>query len=56
MFYNYLFTDEETGEDFIVYERTIEKAKEVAKEYFNEPKYCDKLTDYEAEVLGYDTY
>ena len=56
MFYNWMFWDEESGEEFIVYERTLEKAKVVAKEYFNKPKFDHKMTDFEAEMSGLDTY
>lgn len=54
---NFMFYDNETGETFFVQEETLEKAKETASEYFNEPKYQNVwYDDYAAEQLGYDTY
>ena len=60
--YNFLFTDENTGEDFIVeveasniYEAR-KTAYEVAVAYFDEPKLIDEITADEAECLGIDTY
>ena len=53
----YQFVDNYTGENFFVEETTKAKAIETAKIYFKEPEYIRKLDDeYEAEILGYDTY
>lgn len=54
---NWLFCDYESGEDFIVEAPTEEKAVAIAKEYFADP--CgnpDEISDYEAEMMGLDTY
>ena len=53
---NYLFTDEITGEDFIVEGLSKEDAKKTAEMYFEEPRLIDRISDFEAESLGYDTY
>ena len=54
---NFMFQDNDTGIIFFVQEKTLEKAKEIASEYFNEPKYQNICyNDYAAEQLGYDTY
>ena len=54
---NRLFCDYESGEDFIVEASTKEKALEIASEYFADP--CgnpDEISDFEAEMMGLDTY
>lgn len=54
---NWLFCDYATREDFIVEASTKEKAIKVAKRYFADP--CgdpDEISDYEAEMMGLDTY
>ena len=54
---NWLFCDYASGEDFIVEAPTKEKALETAKEYFADP--CgnpDEISDFEAEMMGLDTY
>ena len=54
---NWLFCDYESGEDFIVEAPTKEEAVEIAKEYFADP--CgdpDEISDFEAEIMGLDTY
>lgn len=53
---NYLFTDEITGEDFIVEGLSKEDARKTAEMYFEEPRLIDRISDFEAESLGYDTY
>lgn len=50
------FTDIETGEDFFVEADTKEEAIAKAKQYFDTPKCYGAVTDFEAEMLGYDTY
>ena len=53
---DYLFFDEETGENFFVETNSLAKAVEIAREYFDEPTFVDVYTSAEAEVLGFDTY
>ena len=53
---DYLFFDEETGENFFVETNSLTKAVEIAREYFNEPKFIEVYTTVEAEALGFDTY
>lgn len=53
---NYLFHDDETGEDFFVQEESLSKANEIAHEYFKRPFFTDEMNDAEAEMYGYDTY
>ena len=50
------FMDLESGEDFFVEAKTKEEAIATAKQYFDEPKCYGTVTDFEAEMLGYDTY
>ncbi len=64
----YLFTDLESGEDFIVQvaiswnfleendPEPLDAAYEIAKKYFNEVDWIKSLTEEEAEALGLDTY
>ena len=55
--FNYEFYDVETDELFFVQEENLEKAKEIANEYFNNPKFLGNVyDDVSAEMLGYDTY
>lgn len=53
---NFYFVDNETGEDFIVEDETLEQATYTAKKYFEDPQFVEELTDYEAEMSGVDTY
>lgn len=53
---DYLFFDEETGENFFVETNSLAKAVEIAREYFDEPKFIEVYTVAEAEILGFDTY
>ena len=54
--YNFLFRDEETGEEFFVQTETLDKAKETAESLFTEPTFLDIFSDTEAEWAGLDTY
>ena len=54
--YNYLFRDYETGEDFFVETTRLEDAIKTAKAYFKKPSYIGVATEYEAEMMGFDTY
>lgn len=56
MMRNFLFRDEETGEEFFVQEDTLEKAKEIASDIFSEPTFISIFSDVEAEWAGLDTY
>lgn len=54
---NYKFYDDETGEIFFVQAENLQKAVEIAKDYFEEPQFTREIyDDEEAEILGYDTY
>lgn len=54
---NYLFIDEDSGEYFFVNTTLVEAAIEIAKDWFDHPKYLHEICDdNEAEILGYDTY
>ena len=53
---HYLFEDLESGEEFIVGANSIDEAKVIAKEYFAEPEYCYRMSEYEAEASGLDEY
>lgn len=57
---DYLFHDEETGEDFLVEVPQTSTAKEeaikIAEENFEEPRLIRKMDEDEADILGYDTY
>ena len=53
---NYLFYDYDLGEHFIVETDTKEKAYLCAYTYFKDPKFCEELSYFEAELLGLDVY
>ena len=53
---NYLFYDEVTGEEFLVETDMKEKAYLCARAYFQEPKFIGEVSNWEAEMLGLDTY
>lgn len=54
---NYKFYDNETGEIFFVQAENLQKAIEIANDYFEAPQFTREIyDDEEAEVLGYDTY
>ena len=53
---NYLFYDEESGEEFFVQtDKGVVEAKRTAELYFDQPIYRGCFTDDEADILGYDT-
>lgn len=57
--FDYLFIDNESGEEFFVECDTKEEAWEIVRENFgveNDIEYLGKYTVEEAEILGYDTY
>ena len=53
---NFYFIDNETGEDFIVEAENPLEAICIACTYFKEPIIQREISDYEAEMLGVDTY
>ena len=54
---NYLMYDRESGEDFIVEAENEEEAMNKAFSYsFEDPDICSEISDFEAEMLGLDTY
>lgn len=53
---NFYFVDNETGEDFIVEANTLRDAIHIASTYFEEPQFLREISDYEAEMIGVDTY
>lgn len=53
---NYLMTDDVSGEDFIVEALNKEEAKATADLYFEAPRVIDRISDYEAEMFGLNTY
>lgn len=52
----YWFTDKETGEDFFVEATNPQLAKSIAKNIFDDPMFLGRVTEREAEEMGYDTY
>lgn len=53
---HYLFEDIESGEEFIVGALDLEEAKEIAAKNFANPKYCYRMSEFEAEISGLDEY
>ena len=53
---HYLFTDQVTGEDFIVGAYDVHEAFDEALELFDDPLFICELTDDEAENSGLDEY
>ena len=54
--FNFLFTDLETSEEFIVQAETRTEAIESAKMYFKAPKLFGRVSDEQAERMGVDIY
>lgn len=54
--FDYLFEDEETDEVFLVEAISLEDAKSIANDYFENPHFCRKMSVEEGEYLGLDTY
>lgn len=57
--FDYLFIDNESGEQFFVECRTLAEAWIIVWENFGgdvDVEYIDKYTVEEAEILGYDTF
>lgn len=54
--HEYLFTDNDTGEDFLVEETSLNNAWEIANEFFADPSFIAEVTYEEAEAMGFDTY
>ena len=53
---HYLFEDSATGEEFIVGANCVTDASVIASEYFEEPHFVCRLTEFEAEASGLDEY
>lgn len=53
---NFYFIDNETGEDFIVEANDYHEAVNIASRYFDTPCFEREISNYEAEMLGVDTY
>lgn len=60
---NFLFVDDELGEEFFVTVKVrenskamIAEAESIANKYFPAPRRCGEYTDEEADWLGLDTY
>lgn len=53
---NFYFIDNETSEDFIVEANDYHEAVNIASRYFDTPCFEREISDYEAEMLGVDTY
>lgn len=52
----YFFIDEESGEPFFVETYNLRAATMTACKNFKEPVYQGKVSEEEADALGYDTY
>ena len=53
---HYLFEDSATGEKFIIGANCVTDANVIASEYFEEPHFVCRLTEFEAETSGLDEY
>lgn len=53
---HFLFTDDETGEEFIVGDFSVTRAFEIARTVAYKPRYICSLTEFEAELSGLDEY
>lgn len=53
---NFYFVDNETAEGFIVEAENKLDAICIASTYFKEPMVIREVSDYEAEMMGVDTY
>lgn len=54
--FHYLFTDYDSGENFIVGADSLLEANTIAEEYFTDPHFICEFTDDEAEMSGLDEY
>ena len=54
--WDYLFEDAETNELFFVECKTLEEARQIAEDNFDNSYYRGKYTVDEAEIIGYDTF
>ena len=52
----YWFYDETTGEEFLVVTHSVQYSKVIANKYFDNPKCLGRVSYYEAETMGLDTY
>ena len=57
---DYLFIDNESGEQFFVECETLDEAWEIARDNWGEEtddlEYLGEYAPWEAEILGYDTF
>ena len=53
---HYLFEDSATGEEFIIGANCVTDANVIASEYFEEPHFVCRLTEFEAEAICLDEY
>lgn len=58
MLRNFLFTDGDSGEEFICQAESLEEAEGILEDYFivENLSYVCELSDYEAEMSGLDVY
>lgn len=54
--FNFLFTDLETSEEFIVQADNRKIANEIAESHFSAPKCFGRVSDEQAERMGIDIY
>lgn len=54
--FNFLFTDLETSEEFIVQTDNRKIANEIAESHFSAPKCFGRVSDEQAERMGIDIY
>ena len=54
--FNFLFTDLETSEEFIVQADNRKIANEIAESHFLNPKCFGRVSDEQAERMGIDIY
>lgn len=56
MIWDYLFCDNESGEEFFVECETKEEAISIARYNFEDPELICRCTPFEADLRGLDTY
>lgn len=52
----YLFCNRVTGEEFLVETDSKEKAYLCAYIYFEDPRFIEEVSHWQAEMMGLDTY
>jgi hypothetical protein len=53
---NFLFYDDDTGEEFAVYAASLREATMVADEYFDCAEFIGTMSDFDVEMSGIDVY